>query len=296
MVVQQESLSARSAVLQRRGHILDSATVYLSGPMDFVGPAPADRAAEREKGWRRRVAQFLLEYGTTIYDPWDKPEVAGMPHYGKEDEYTASRRNEWVYGDDEAGVKKRDELAGVYWPTMHIDLRMTDLADFLIAYCPTNIYSVGTVHEIAVARSQHKPVLLVTPHLEMSAGAELREHLAGDARGTELLDRMRQESPSVPNKDAVPSLWYMAMIGNEDYFFDGFGFAAYRERMQWEWYGPLDEREERQPPVRPLLPYLEKLDQAVPTRYDSQAGGEVENPEWLIFTDEDVASCARTQP
>lgn len=41
---------------------------------------------------------------------------------------------------------------------MHIDLRMVDMSDFVIAYCPTNIYSVGTVHEIVVTREQHKPV------------------------------------------------------------------------------------------------------------------------------------------
>jgi len=32
-----------------------------------------------------------------------------------------------------------------------------------VAFVPTNIYSVGTVHEIIVARLQRKAVLLISP-------------------------------------------------------------------------------------------------------------------------------------
>lgn len=286
-MLRQEVLSARSRVLAERGGILDRARVYLSGPMDFV----ASRAEEKRAGWRRRVGQFLLRKGTTVFDPWEKPEVSGMKHYGKEDEFTVERRQLWNYGSSQEDRRIRDQLCDEFWPTLHIDLRMTDLADFLIAYCPTNVYSVGTVHEIATARLQHKPVLLVTPPLDLDSTAqELRAHLSSrdDKKALEILDRMDTEHPRKSNPTAAPSLWYMAMLEHEDYFFDGFGFEAYRERMGWTEVTELDERELRHPPKRPLLPYLDKLDREIPKRFDSQLGKEVENPEWLIFATDDA--------
>lgn len=268
--------------------ILDRARVYLSGPMDFV----TSREEEKAKGWRTRVSDFLMRrMGTTVFDPWNKPEVSGMAHYGKEDEFTVNRRDLWTYDDDDAGRSIRDSLCNEFWPTLHIDLRMTDLADFLIAYTPTNIYSVGTVHEIATARLQHKPVLMITPRLEPTNELQaLNAHLAaqGDEIGLGLVAAMQATTTDRPNPKAAPSLWYMAMLEREDYFFDGFGFEAYRESMGWEWYEALDGREKRNPPKRPLLPYLELLDRDIPKRYDAEAERELENPDWLIFVERDV--------
>ncbi|MEO7177257.1 MAG: hypothetical protein ABIW83_00285, partial [Allosphingosinicella sp.] len=204
--------------------------------------------------------------------------------------FTASRRNHWTYDTSQEGRRTRDSLCDEFWPTLHIDLRMTDLADFLIAYCPTNIYSVGTVHEIATARLQHKPVLLVTPMLDLdSSTAALRDHLTGkgDQEALDLLKQMEAESPRRSNLDAAPSLWYMAMIEHEDYFFDGFGFYLFAEQMGWE-ETALDARERANPPQRPLIPYLDKLDSEIPKRFSAELDREVENAEWLIFATDDA--------
>jgi hypothetical protein len=83
-------------------------------------------------------------------------------------------------------------LTGHYWETLHIDLRMVDTADFVIAYCPTNISSVGTVHEIALARLERKPVLFVSPPVEFPTYDALENNFANDATGT-CLSRRRCE-------------------------------------------------------------------------------------------------------
>lgn len=286
--LREKLLAKRTQQLDKRGNILDSATVYLSGPMDFV----PDREKEKRVGWRTRVSEFLEKHGTTVYDPWNKPGVSGFPHYGKEDEFTAKERERWTYDRAESGRRTRAELSETFWPTVHIDLRMTDLADFVIAYCPTNIYSVGTVHEIAMARQQHKPVLLVTPRLARPTSVQtLRTHLAdvGDTVGQQLLDTVEAEA-NLLNPNAIPSLWYMGMLESEDYFFDGFGFDEYREEMGWtEENDLLDPREtaEETRPRRPLLRYLEELNNAIPTTYSLARGAEHENTDWLIFIDAD---------
>jgi hypothetical protein len=275
----QEMLANRSKILNQKKNILSGATVYLSGPMDFV----ASRAEEKRTGWRNRVSQFLQAFGTTIYDPWNKPDVVGMPHYGKEDEFSTEKRYKWTFEDSPEGDRIRAGMDVEFWSTMHIDLRMTDISDFLIAYCPTNIYSVGTVHEIVMARLQRKPVLFVSPPVVFPSLEELEQHLKskGDSQGTKLLDKLSTEVPLRPNPAAIPSMWYMTLLDGH-YFFDGFGFARYMKKFNWE-HGELDDREEKFPPKRPLLHYLEKLNHEIPLKYDMEQKKYVENVDWLVF-------------
>jgi len=277
--VKQKELANRSKILSEKDNVLSDATVYLSGPMDFV----ASRAEAKRAGWRNRVGQFLKEFGTTVYDPWNKPDVVGMHHYGKEDEFSTEQRYNWTFEDSSDGDRLRAELCDQFWPTMHIDLRMVDTSDFLISYCPTNIYSVGTVHEIVMARLQCKPVLFVSPPVVLPSLEELEQHLdgKGDSRGKELLKILGTEVPLHPNPKAIPSMWYMALI-DAHYFFDGFGFAPYMGQFNWE-RGELDEREEAFPPKRPLLPYLQNLNHKIPLRYDLEQNKYVENVDWLVF-------------
>ena len=277
--IQQGMLSGCFRILEEKQEILSGVRVYLSGPMDFV----ASKEIEKRSGWRSRLSRFLQEFQVTVYDPWNKPEVAGMPHYGKEDEFSADKRYNWTYEDSPQGDRIRAELCAEFWSTLNIDLRMVNTSDFLIAYCPTNIYSVGTVHEIVMARLEYKPVLFVSPPVSFPAVDELKAYMEdkGDPKSMELLEKLVREAPLHPNPKAIPSLWYMALIDGH-YFFDGFGFKPYMERFNWV-YGPLDEQEEQFPPKRPLLPYLEKLNREIPKRFDLERNGYVENPEWLIF-------------
>lgn len=277
----QKALALRSRTLKNKENVLSGSTVYLSGPMDFV----ASRKAEKETGWRNRVTQFLQRYGVKVYDPWYKPLAKGLGNYGKEDEFSTARRKEWTYENSAQGDKTRAELCSEFWPTLHIDLRMTDTADFLVAFVPTNIYSVGTVHEIVMARMQQKPVLFVSPPVTFPTYDELEAHLKknGDKVGQELLAQLALEAPLRSNPEATPSMWYMALV-DAHYFFDGFGFEKYMQEFNWK-EGPLDEHEKKYPPKRPLLPYLEKLNHALPKRYDVEQGKYVENPDWLIFDD-----------
>jgi len=277
--IKQEVLAHRSEVLSQKANVLSDATVYLSGPMDFV----ASRAEEKRAGWRNRVGQFLEKFGTRVYDPWNKPEVVGMRHYGKEDEFSTQKRYQWTFEDSPEGDRLRAELCNEFWPTMHIDLRMVDTSDFLITYCPTNIYSVGTVHEIVMASLQHKPILFVSPPVVFPSLEELEQHLdkKSDSQGKSLLEKLQTEAPLRPNPEAIPSMWYMALLDGH-YFFDGFDFKPYMKQFGWK-RGELDEREDKFPPKRPLLPYLEKLNHKIPPKYDLEQDEYVENDEWLVF-------------
>jgi hypothetical protein len=263
----------------RGGGLLRGARVYLSGPMDFV----ASREDEKTNGWRARIGDVLRDLGCIVFDPWNKPEARGLHGYGQEGVDTDKDREKWTFEDSIDGAKIRAKLTGHYYETLHIDLRMVDTADFLVAHCPTNVYSVGTVHEIALARQQHKPVLFVSPPIEFPTYDKLAEHLANDAVGKKLLKQLENELPIKPNPKGIPSLWYMPLVGGES-FFDGFGFneSNYRKKLGWK-TTPLDELEQRRPPKRPLLPALEALNQRLPQKWDNRLKKYAPNADWLLW-------------
>lgn len=260
-------------------NLLRGARVYLSGPMDFV----ASRAEEKEHGWRNRVGEFLRELRVTVFDPWFKPDVRGLHEYGREGETTTDERSKWTFEQRREGAEARAQLADQFWPALHIDLRMVDTSDFVICYCPSNIYSVGTPHEIILGRQQRKPVLFVSPHVDFPALHRLKSHLRakGDQQGLALLGQLEDEVPIKPNPAASPSLWYMPLIGG-DHFFDGFGFEAYRERFGWP-RTRLDDLEDAHPPQNPLLPFLERLNKKLPKKWDRRLHDYVPNDDWLLW-------------
>jgi hypothetical protein len=256
---------------------LRGARVYLSGPMDFV----ASRATEKKYGWRNRVGEFIQSFEGIVFDPWFKPAVRGLHQYGLEDLNTLNTREHWTFEQGEKGDRVRAQIAEKFWETLHIDLRMVDTSDFTIAYCPTNIYSVGTAHEIILSRQQYKPVLFVSPPVSFPSLDKLREHLKGDKAGLELLEKVAAEVPVKPNPRGIPSMWYMPLIGAGN-FFDGFGFAPYRKRFDWKEIA-IDAQEAAHPPQNPLLPYIEKLALEVPKRWDNKLKSYVMNDEWLLW-------------
>ena len=150
--------------------LLKGARVYLSGPMDFV----ASREEEMKNGWRNRVGEFLRACGCIVFDPWHKPAVRGLQDTGARAWTRPTSRAPGRSKTARGAPRHAPGLRGKFWETLHIDLRMVDTSDFTIAYCPTNIYSVGTPHEIVLCRQQRKPVLFVSPPVEFPRSTTLR--------------------------------------------------------------------------------------------------------------------------
>ena len=260
--------------------MLRGARVYLSGPMDFV----ASRAAEKQSGWRNRVSQFLQAMGVTVFDPWFKPDVRGLHEYGREDVKSGDRiQQRWTYAGGKSGAQARSWCAKQFWETLHIDLRMVDTSDFSISYCPTNIYSVGTPHEIIMATLQHKPVLFVSPPIVFPALHELRAHLAEDPAGRELLERLEREIPD-QGKPARHPEPVVHPAGRRGELLRRLRLCA---RIASALAGsediPIDRHEKRFPPKRPLLPFVEKLNQRLPKKWDGKLNRFVPDDDWLLW-------------
>lgn len=190
-------------------NLLDGTRVYLSGPMDFVG----SRVIEKYLGWRAIVTPILRALGVTALDPWNKPTVRGHKDYGKEGILPEKSRYEETFWTDK---ETRAQFEMDFWETVHIDCRMVDVADSLLAFVPTNIYSVGTVHEIVLGRTQFKPVLLISPPISYDYFPAL-ENLSADEKHALKFYGLKE------NPNGIPSQWYGNIVGGNN-LFDGFGW------------------------------------------------------------------------
>ena len=117
-----------------------------------------------------------------------------------------------------------------------------------------------------------------------------------DRRGLKLLTDLERQVPIKPNPKGIPSLWYMPLVGGES-FFDGFGFDSFRSKYRWPDDGPLDRREKKHKPKRPLLPFLDELARKLPRKWDPRHKNYVRNDDWLLWDLEpDAAGAEVTGP
>ena len=86
----------------------------------------------------------------------------------------------------------------------------------------------------------------------------------------------------------------MPLIGGE-HFFDGFGFAQYRDVFKWQRV-EVDDREDANPPQKPLLPFLERLNLQLPKKWDRHLQKLAPNDDWLLWKlDRETTTGARLE-
>ena len=124
--------------------VLDEAIGYLSGPMEFV----KDHGVE----WRRKFIRLVHEAGLNIdlIDPTNKPGDS----IGEDPLHQVKLQ--------EAGRFK--ELQDYVSNYRHLDLRYTDISDFLIVVVDPSVPQWGTSNETYVAEMQKKPTFFIVEH------------------------------------------------------------------------------------------------------------------------------------
>jgi len=123
--------------------------IYLAGPIDFIKDSGVS--------FRNEITEKLIQLGidkNQIYNPLDKPvKTLAYKDFDVEKEhyYTLRKHQMW------------DDLEKLAKLTLHVDLRLVDKSDVIIAVIKPEIPLFGTIHEIVSARQQKKPVLLIDP-------------------------------------------------------------------------------------------------------------------------------------
>ena len=120
---------------------LKNKIVYLAGPIHAV--------ADDGIGWRDEITPKLQNFGLIVDDPCKK--TANGIGEVKEDKKIII---ELIKSGNFVEAKKR------FYPIVRKDLRSVDKADFLIVVYDPTIHIVGTLHEMIIAHTQRKPILL----------------------------------------------------------------------------------------------------------------------------------------
>ena len=121
---------------------LKNTICYLCGPMDRVDDGGVT--------WRRNLSPKLTEMRVGVLDPSKKPT-----EFAKEDDNFRNNINNLKR------TRKFDDVHKEMKDIAAIDLRMVDIAHFLVMYMDMDIHMCGSYHEAFVAVSQKKPVLVV---------------------------------------------------------------------------------------------------------------------------------------
>jgi len=120
---------------------LKGMTCYLCGPMDRV----PDGGTE----WRDYVSKKIKKMGVGVFNPCDKPS-----DYAKEDHVTRETIHALKMGGD------YDKISDMMKPICAVDLRMVDIAHFIVMNLDLDVHLCGSYHEAFLAMSQRKPVLI----------------------------------------------------------------------------------------------------------------------------------------
>ena len=121
---------------------LKGMTAYLCGAMD--------RVKDGGVKWRQYMTPKLQELGVGVLDPCDKPSDYGTEDHDTRDQITKLKKS-----------GKYDQVSEIMKPICAIDLRMVDIAHFIVMSLDVDSHLCGSYHEASVAIAQKKPVLYI---------------------------------------------------------------------------------------------------------------------------------------
>jgi hypothetical protein len=109
-----------------------------------------DRVPDGGVQWRRFITPLLKNIGIGVLDPSDKPTDFAQEDSSFRDDMN-SYKEKGLF--DEVKISMRDIAA--------IDLRMVDIAHFVVMHMDIEVHMCGSYHEAFVAIQQKKPLLIV---------------------------------------------------------------------------------------------------------------------------------------
>jgi hypothetical protein len=108
-----------------------------------------EKDAKNGVGWRQYIQKQLADLDICWLDPTNKPTDVGFETIATKNQMFAAREA----GDYEAVAERMKVIRCV-------DLRMTDIADYLIVNLDPDVPTFGTLEEVCNGNRQKKPIIL----------------------------------------------------------------------------------------------------------------------------------------
>lgn len=116
-----------------------------------------DRVKDGGVGWRRMITPWLQERGVVVLDPTNKPINLGVEDvWARQEIHRLIQTDQW------------DEIRPRFQQIATTDLRMCDMADFVVVNLDLDIHPCGTYEEIFTVNRSKKPILI---HIEQGKKA-----------------------------------------------------------------------------------------------------------------------------
>ena len=120
---------------------------YLKGKTTYLIGAIKD-LSDAGTTWRDTITPKLNDFGLLVLDPCKKANGISEIADAKQKFTNIILDEDWK------------QLKESFWPVVRWDLRSVDKSDFVIFDYNTDVNTVGSIHELVVASSQKKPILL----------------------------------------------------------------------------------------------------------------------------------------
>ena len=119
---------------------------YLAGPIEYD---PDHNGGN----WRVEPSRIIKEMGVDLFDPSndDKQKMVGGLHQALE-------------------IENYEEAVKIAKDFVQKDLTIVSHANFIVAFVPQGVPTIGTVHEIIFSDRDKKPTLLVCPQGKKKTG------------------------------------------------------------------------------------------------------------------------------
>ncbi len=126
--------------MEKSFHRLYGMRCYLSGAMD--------KTIDHGVQWREDLSVFLKKLGVIVLDPCKKPLNIANEMENRSLREELKEKNNYK------------QLAENFKIIRTVDLRMVDMADFLVVKLDTNIHTCGTYEELSWANRMKRPILI----------------------------------------------------------------------------------------------------------------------------------------
>lgn len=115
---------------------------YIAGPIEY------QKNKNEKYEYMKSIIDFLQKNEVNVLDP-QKIRMNGVSEI--------SDRKKMFDENNFNEIRRQAKII------VRKDLRCIDISDFIIAYLPSNICTVGTIHEIIESDRQKKPTLILCP-------------------------------------------------------------------------------------------------------------------------------------